>query len=108
VFVRSGGAWSQQAQLKAADAAASDYFGISVAVSGDTAVVGAYGDDTAAGTDAGSAYTVELAPYAPASVRARAVSSTRVDLSWTDSSALEEAFEIERSDGLGGWETVLL
>ncbi|WP_095987402.1 DUF7507 domain-containing protein [Cystobacter fuscus] len=56
VFVRSGTAWSQQAKLTASDAAALDSFGTSVALSGDTAVVGAYGDDTAAGEDAGSAY----------------------------------------------------
>ena len=59
VFVRSGGAWTQQAKLTAADAQASDYFGISVAVAGDTAVIGAYGDDDR-GTTAGSAYALEL------------------------------------------------
>ncbi|MCX6873871.1 MAG: HYR domain-containing protein [Verrucomicrobia bacterium] len=58
VFVRSGSAWSQQAKLTAGDGAANDYFGVSVSMSGNgnTALVGAYGDDTAAGADAGSAY----------------------------------------------------
>ncbi len=42
VFVRSGSTWSQQAELKASDGAKFDEFGVSVAVSGDTAVVGAY------------------------------------------------------------------
>jgi len=55
VFVRSGGVWTQQAKLTAADPAADDYFGYSVALSGDTAVVGAYADDDG-GTDSGSAY----------------------------------------------------
>jgi hypothetical protein len=55
VFTRSGGVWTQQAKLTAADAAAFDQFGISVSVSGDTAVVGAHGDDDAA-TSSGSAY----------------------------------------------------
>ena len=41
MFVRSGTAWSQQAKLTAADAAAGDQFGYSVAVSGSIAVVGA-------------------------------------------------------------------
>jgi hypothetical protein len=41
VFVRSGGAWAQQAYLKASNAGAGDRFGFSVSVSGDTAVVGA-------------------------------------------------------------------
>ncbi|MBN1206352.1 MAG: DUF11 domain-containing protein [Myxococcaceae bacterium] len=56
VFVRSGTAWSEQAQLTASDAAAEDNFGWSVALSGDTAVVGARHHDTAAGPEAGSAY----------------------------------------------------
>jgi hypothetical protein len=56
VFTRSGTSWSQQAKLTAGDGAALDYFGISVAVSGDTAVVGAYVDDVGANTDQGSAY----------------------------------------------------
>jgi hypothetical protein len=41
VFVRSGSSWSQQAYLKASNTDASDYFGETVAVSGDTIVVGA-------------------------------------------------------------------
>jgi hypothetical protein len=55
-FTRSGGAWSQQVRLVAADGAADDVFGIAVAVLGDVAVVGAQGDDLATTTDAGSAY----------------------------------------------------
>ena len=60
VFVRSGGVWTQQAKLAASDAAASDYFGHSVSVSGDTAVIGAYYDDHAGGIGAGSAYVFDL------------------------------------------------
>ena len=56
VFVRSGGVWIQQAKLTASDAAVADQFGYSVALSGDTAVVGAITDDHAGGSDAGSAY----------------------------------------------------
>ena len=44
VFTRSGGIWSQQAYLKASNTGASDFFGWSVAVSGDTLVAGAYGE----------------------------------------------------------------
>ncbi|APR75713.1 Fibronectin type III domain protein [Minicystis rosea] len=43
VFVRSGGTWTQQQKLTASDGALIDNFGCSVAVSGDTALVGAYG-----------------------------------------------------------------
>lgn len=55
VFTRSGGTWSQQAKLKAADGAATDYFGLSVALDGDTALIGAQHDDDKGG-NSGSAY----------------------------------------------------
>lgn len=41
VFVRKGNVWSQQAYLKAESPASGDYFGTSVAISGDTIAVGA-------------------------------------------------------------------
>ncbi len=44
--MRSGTTWSQQAYLKASQVTASDEFGRSVAVSGDTVVVGATGEDS--------------------------------------------------------------
>jgi hypothetical protein len=46
VFVRSGTAWSQQAYLKASNTGANDYFGTSVAVSGDTVIIGANGENS--------------------------------------------------------------
>jgi hypothetical protein len=46
VFVRNGTTWSQQAYLKASNTGALDQFGYSVAVSGDTIVVGAYSEDS--------------------------------------------------------------
>ena len=55
VFTKVSGVWSQKAKLIASDGAASDEFGSSVAVSGDTVVVGAYLDDDN-GDDSGSAY----------------------------------------------------
>ena len=55
VFVRSGTRWSQQQKLTASDAAPNDDFGLAVALSGDTAVVGAIGDDDA-GRVSGAAY----------------------------------------------------
>ncbi len=48
VFVRTGATWTQQAYLKASNAAASDNFGFAVAVSGDTVVVGALTEDSSA------------------------------------------------------------
>ncbi len=56
VFVRSGSVWTQQAKLVASDAATGDHFGFSVALTGDTALVGAPNDDHVGGVNAGSAY----------------------------------------------------
>jgi hypothetical protein len=43
VFRESGGVWKQVAELKGSDTVAGDMFGVSVAISGNTAVVGADG-----------------------------------------------------------------
>ncbi|HEY0634418.1 MAG TPA: FG-GAP repeat protein [Gammaproteobacteria bacterium] len=50
LFTRSDASWSQQAYLKASNSGANDLFGYSVALSGDgnTLVVGAVGEDSAA------------------------------------------------------------
>ena len=48
VFTRAGAAWTQQAYLKASNTGPVDYFGSAVAISGDTVVVGAFGEDSAA------------------------------------------------------------
>jgi hypothetical protein len=50
VFVRSGSTWTQQAKLTLPGARARDQFGWSVALSGNTAVVGAFGRDLAVST----------------------------------------------------------
>ena len=62
VFERDQGgpeAWGEVAKLTASDGAALDWWGSSVAVSGDTVMIGAPGDDHAGGKDAGSAYVFE-------------------------------------------------
>ena len=64
VFQRNeGGAdnWGEVKKLTASDAEAGDLFGRSVAVSGDTAVVGAYQEDSG-GVAAGAAYVFDLLP----------------------------------------------
>ena len=55
VLVRSGSTWTQQAKLIASDGAEGDTFGFPVAISGDTAIIGAIGDDDMA-SGSGSAY----------------------------------------------------
>jgi hypothetical protein len=67
VFVRNNGTWTQQAYLKASNTGTDDVFGWSVAISGDTIVVGALHEDSNAtgingnqannsATDSGAAY----------------------------------------------------
>ena len=61
IFVQDAtGTWNQVAKLTASDAAADDQFGYSVAISGDTAVVGArFNDDAGPDSSSGSAYIFE-------------------------------------------------
>ena len=59
VFVRSGGTWTQQAELHDPSPATSDQFGASVALSGTTALVGAIGVGVGGYASAGAAYLFE-------------------------------------------------
>jgi len=55
IFTRTDGVWSQQAKLIASDGAAGDNFGKTAVISGDTALIGAPGDDDK-GSNSGSVY----------------------------------------------------
>lgn len=78
VFVRTGTAWSEQAKLEHPAPAASDYFGFSVGVAGDTALVGAWADDVEGTTNQGSVHLFQ-----------------RTGSAWS------HAAEITREDGAG-------
>ena len=56
VFVRSGTTWTAQPKLTATDGASHDGFGFSVAISGNTAIVGAPGVDRPGGRNEGAVY----------------------------------------------------
>ena len=56
VFARAGTAWSEQARLSIADGAADDRYGSAVALSGDTAVIGAYKRTIGDSVSQGEAY----------------------------------------------------
>ncbi len=56
VFMRTGTTWSLETKLSPPGASDQDYFGAWVSLSGETLVVGAYGDDSPAGISTGSAY----------------------------------------------------
>jgi hypothetical protein len=75
IFTWNGSSWTEQAKLNASDGAGGDQFGVSVAIAGEYALVGACGDDDSAG----SAYIF-----------------TRNVSSW-----IEEA-KLNASDGAGG------
>jgi hypothetical protein len=56
IFVRNGTTWTQQQKLTASDGTADDEFGVSVAITGETIVVGAHFADLPNNSAAGSAY----------------------------------------------------
>jgi VCBS repeat-containing protein len=59
IFDLIGPIWSETAKLTASDGATDDSFGVSVSLSEDRALIGAYRDDDN-GTDSGSAYIFDL------------------------------------------------
>ncbi len=56
IFTRSEGKWTEQAKLTAPDGAKEDYFGWSVGISGDTAIVGMCNGDSDKTLKRGAAY----------------------------------------------------
>jgi hypothetical protein len=95
VFNRSGATWSQQAYLKASNSSINDYFGGSVAVSGDTAVIGAYGEASNA-TGVGGNQADNSAPSSGA-----AYVFTRSGATWSQQAYLK-ASNAEAGDYFGG------
>jgi uncharacterized repeat protein (TIGR01451 family) len=83
VYSRADSSWTQQDRIESGAADDDDHFGQSVAVSGDTVVVGAPMDDTGEGTDAGSAYVY-----------------SRADSSWTQQDRIESG-SADDSDHFG-------
>ena len=58
VFTKSGSTWSLQQKLLASNAGTYDYFGVSVDIAGDTAVIAASGEDTSV-SGSGAVYVFE-------------------------------------------------
>jgi len=107
-FERSDGEWTLQTQLLADDADEGDFFGSSVALSGDTALVGAPGDEDPNGEQAGSAYVfgrddggwTQRAKFAPENGDGEDLFGTAVDLA--GGTALVTAVHDEDSNGEQG------
>ena len=97
IFTGSGGVWIEQ-KLTASDAAETDLFGISVSISGDTAIVGTPLDDDD-GNGSGSAYIYELTTNTPPTAlddNAETLSnvSVEIDVLANDSDVDEDSLEI--------------
>ena len=88
VFIAEGPNWVQQARLTALDGAEDDWFGWSVALSGNTVLVGTPKSDVLENIDQGAVYTF-----------------TRADGNWTEQSKLT-APDGEAYDGFG-WSVVV-
>ncbi len=84
VFTLNAGTWSQTAELTASDGAASDAFGIEVAATDNTVVVGAFNHQVGANVDQGAAYVFVLS-----------------GATWTQSAELT-ASDGAADDGFGG------
>jgi hypothetical protein len=92
VFTRSNGSWTQQDNLKASEADAHDIFGISLALDGDTLVVGAmFESTTAAGGES----------YHDTAYAGAVYVFTRSKGSWSQR-ALLKARNAEAGDSFGG------
>ena len=59
------GSWTYSAMMTASDGAPSDLFGRNLDLMGTRAIVGAYVNDTPAGSNAGAAYIFDLEPLPP-------------------------------------------
>jgi hypothetical protein len=82
VFIRAAdGTWSQKTKLVAEDGAAGDYFGISVAVNGDTAIIGASLDNDK-GSFSGSAYVFGRAADGTWSQKAKLIAEDGAAEDW--------------------------
>lgn len=65
IFRRVNSAWTEQQKLVAGDAGTGDNFGSCVVISGETAIIGAFGDDVGSNPDQGSAYIFEVGNAVP-------------------------------------------
>ncbi len=93
VFVRSGTNWTQQAYLKASNAFNSDQFGGSVAISGNTIIAGAAGEDSrATGVNGSQARSINSPGAAYVFVRSGS--------SWSQQAYLKQS-NTEALDGFG-------
>ena len=110
LFVRSGTSWTEQAKLIASDPQEGDSFGCSVSLSDDTAVVGAFTDNSPF-IDAGAAYVFRLLSWASYCTAGTSASGCQalISASGTASATAPSGFVVSASkvegqkDGLFFW-----
>ena len=90
IFTRNGNSWIQEAYLKASNSEAGDQFGSSVALDGDTLVVGAISEDSDGSTGADNSVSNSGAVYV----------FTRTGTTWTQQSYLK-ASNADADDNFG-------
>jgi len=99
VFVRNGTTWSQQAYLKASNTSGGNYFGWSIAISGDTIVVGAYKEGSNATGVNGDGSSNTIAPR-PAPNSGAAYVFFRTGTTWSQQAYLK-ASNTDANDWFG-------
>jgi hypothetical protein len=99
VFTRAAGIWTQQAYLKASNTGATDLFGYSIALEGETIVVGAFGESSSA-TGVGGNQANDSASFSGA-----AYVFTRSSGTWTQQAYLK-ASNTDGGDDFG-WSVAL-
>jgi hypothetical protein len=82
VFTRTGSAWAQQAYLKASNPDSADYFGTTVAIQGDTVVIGAPEEDS-------SSTGINSTPNKLAPISGAAYVFTRSGTTWSQQAYLK-------------------
>ena len=100
--------WGEVKKLNASDAAANDFFGRSVSISGDYAIVGASGNDDN-GSNSGSAYIVKNLGVLPVELTYfnGKKGTEGNELTWqTASEKINKGFEVQRSSNGEEWEAL--
>jgi hypothetical protein len=111
VFTRTGTTWTEQAYVKASNTGAGDYFGYSVAVDGDTVVVGALSEDIFAGAAYMFLITADSAPQQVATSGAAGVPGIFLTLTGGVGSLVSQAtlrFGADRAAREGGFVVTLI
>ena len=109
MFERRASVWTQQAYIKASNTDANDQFGVSVAISGDTVVVGALGEGSnATGVNgdennnsaqwSGAAYVFDLPAASSTTVGAGCIASGTAPSLSASAPAFGQAYQVTVSD----------